>query len=133
MTHSDKLFETAKKVFQNSYSPYSKFKVSAAVLTENNTFFSGVNIENSSYGATLCAERVSIFKAISEGNKKIEEILVLTDSNKPWPPCGMCLQVLSEFASSSVKIHVANLNGIQKTYTFDKLLTQAFTPDYLQR
>jgi len=133
MSHSDTIFETAKKVFNHSYSPYSKFKVSAAVLTENGTIYGGVNVENSSYGATVCAERVAILKAISEGNKKIKEIVVLTDNDKPWPPCGMCLQVLSEFASNDTKIFVGNLNGIQNTYTFNQLVTEAFTPDYLKK
>ncbi len=91
-----KLLKIAKEVLKNSYSPYSNFKVSAVLLTEENKIFTGINIENASYGLTLCAERVAIFKAISEGYKNFKAILIYADKN-PCYPCGACLQVMAEF------------------------------------
>jgi len=91
-----KLLKKAKEVLKNSYSPYSKFKVSSSLITEEGKIFTGVNVENASYGLTICAERVAIFKAVSQGYKNIKAILVYADKN-PCYPCGACLQVMSEF------------------------------------
>ncbi len=91
-----KLLKIAKKVLGNSYAPYSNFRVCAVLLTEEGEIFTGVNIENSSFGLTICAERVAIFKAVSEGYKNLKAILIYTDKN-PCYPCGACLQVMSEF------------------------------------
>lgn len=91
-----KLLKIAKNVLKNSYSPYSKFKVCAVLLTEEGRIFTGVNIENLSYGLTICAERVAIFKAVSEGYKDFKAILIYGDKN-PCYPCGACLQVMAEF------------------------------------
>lgn len=82
---------------ENSYSPYSNFRVGSALLTEDNKIYTGCNIENSSYGATICAERTAIIKAVSSGEKKFKKLAIVSDSNDLTYPCGICLQVISEF------------------------------------
>lgn len=96
---SDALLAAAFEACKNSYSPYSGFPVGAAVLTPSGKIFAGTNIENASYGATMCAERTAVFKAVSEGEREILAIAVVTTADSLPVPCGMCLQVLSEFAS----------------------------------
>lgn len=90
------ILEILKELLKNSYSPYSKFRVGAIALTKEGKIFKGVNIENASYGLTVCAERVAIFKAVSEGYKDLEKIYIYADKN-PCYPCGACLQVMAEF------------------------------------
>lgn len=85
---------------EKAYVPYSNFKVGAAVLTEDGSVYSGCNIENASFGATNCAERTAIFKAVSEGHRKIKAIAVIGDINNFTYPCGICRQVMVEFAYS---------------------------------
>jgi len=84
----------AREIIRNSYAPYSKYNVASVVRTDNNNVYWGVNIENASYGLTICAERVAIFNAISYGEKKVKEILIAVNSKEPAIPCGACLQVL---------------------------------------
>lgn len=120
----NKLSEAAAKAAKNSYSPYSGFAVGAAVLTENGKVYSGTNVENASYGATMCAERVAIFKAVSEGEKKILALAVYTDAADYAYPCGMCLQVLSEFAED-IPVFVTGKVGT-KTFKLSELLPHRF-------
>jgi cytidine deaminase len=95
--------------------------------------FGGCNIENSSFGATACAEQVAIQKAISElGKIEIEEIMVVTSANPPWPPCGICRQVITEFGRK-VTLYTANLDGVIHTIPFVEIFPQGFTPDYLNK
>lgn len=131
MNLRDRLFLEARKYRDGSHSPYSKYKVGAAVLMENGQIYGGSNIENASYGATVCAERVAIWKGISEGISKIEEILVLTDQENPWPPCGMCLQVISEFATEKTQVSIANDNQVVETKPFSFFFPQSFNPSHL--
>lgn len=112
-----------------SHSPYSKAKVGAAIITEDGTIYSGCNVENSSFGATVCAERVAIWKAVSEGHRKISKIHVYTVDG--WPPCGMCLQVMTEFADGDLEISFSDKNGKQTDKKLKELLTHAFTPEHL--
>lgn len=112
-----------------SHSPYSKAKVGSALVTDNGSIYQGCNIENASFGGTVCAERVAIWKAVSEGHKKIKKIYVYTDAG--WPPCGMCLQVMSEFADSNLEIVMGNKDGKENVKKLKDLLTHAFTPDHL--
>lgn len=122
------LHQLAISARKMAHAPYSQYKVGAALRLSNGKIYSGCNIENVSYGGTVCAERVAIFKALSENpNTKIDEICVATDSNPPWPPCGFCRQVIAEFAQPETKIHIADLRGIQKTFTLAELLPNAFT------
>lgn len=92
--------------------------------------YQGCNIENSSFGGTVCAERVAIWKAVSEGHKAIKRIYVYTQDG--WPPCGMCLQVMTEFADGNLEITFGDKNGKETTKKLKELLTHAFTPDHLK-
>ena len=124
-----KLRDLAIETSENSHSPYSNVKVGSAILTTSGEVFSGCNIENSSFGGTVCAERVAIFKAVSEGHNKIQELYVYTDAG--WPPCGICRQVISEFASPETKIIIGDKDGNENSMPFKDLLPLAFTPDKL--
>jgi len=125
-----KLRDLALDASTRSHSPYSKAKVGSAVMTEEGHVFQGCNIENSSFGGTVCAERVAIWKAVSEGHKKIKKIYVYTDAG--WPPCGICLQVMTEFASLDLEVTFGDKQGNEKTKKLGELLTSAFTPDHLK-
>src|SRR5271157_4697941 len=92
-----RLIKEARKAMKNSYSPYSRFKVGAALLTDGGEIFSGTNVENCSYGLTICAERLAVYKAVSEGEKKFKAIAIVAGGKSCCYPCGACLQVLSEF------------------------------------
>lgn len=126
------LFEMARAARGHAYAPYSSCKVGAAILTADGRSYSGCNVENSSYGATVCAERIAIHKAVSEvGSVRITDIVVVTEATPPWPPCGMCRQVIAEFATPETMIHAANLSGIQQSMAFRDLFPHAFTPAHL--
>ena len=125
-----KLRDLAIDASKRSYSPYSKAKVGSVVVTEDGATFQGCNVENSSFGGTVCAERVAIWKAVSEGHKNLKQIYVYTDPG--WPPCGMCLQVMTEFASLDLEITFGDKAGNEKTKKLGELLTHAFTPDHLK-
>jgi cytidine deaminase len=125
---ADKLVEVAAQVRRNSYSPYSGFSVGAAVLTEDGRIFSGTNVENASYGATMCAERSAIFSAISAGAKRIEAIAIIADYPKPVPPCGMCRQVLSEVGKGA-QVVMANTVGARRIETIETLMPFGFELD----
>ncbi|MCB0350903.1 MAG: cytidine deaminase [Bdellovibrionales bacterium] len=128
---SESLFTIAKKYLNRAHSPYSKVKVACATLMNDGKIYGGCNIENASYGGTICAERVAITKAVSEGAKSIKAILVLTNQKEIWPPCGICRQVMAEFAKSKTLVFTTNLKGQMITYNFSDLLPGAYTPDYL--
>ena len=118
------LMEIAKKAFKNSYSPYSNFKVGAALLTKDGNLYTGCNIENASYGATICAERTAIFKAVSEGERTFEKIAVAAIDGTTAFPCGICLQVMNEFMPD-VKVILEN-DGEIITYPLKELLPHGF-------
>ena len=124
----DTLFQAALEARKNAYAPYSNFLVGCALKTNlSSSIFSGCNIENISYGATVCAERIAIFKALSELPKaKIKELALVTDSASIDCPCGECLQVMSEFCESETPIYLCNLNGAQKTVFFKELMPFQF-------
>jgi len=121
------LVRKAMEEKSKAYAPYSGFKVGAAVLTEKGDIYTGVNIENVSYSATNCAERTAIFKAISNGERKIKAIAVLSDSEEIIFPCGTCRQVILEFGDGNTKIICGNNNGEYKVYTLEELLPCAFS------
>lgn len=124
MKNLNKLLESAKTAIKNSYSPYSMFRVAASLRTSSGTIYVGVNIENSSYGLTMCAERVAIFKAVSEGERELEELLIYTETDEPVPPCGACLQVMAEF-NPNMKIYLAYKKGVRE-YSLKDLLPHQF-------
>ncbi len=128
MSHQE-LREQAKSASTHAYSPYSKACVGSAILTSNNKIYSGCNVENSSYGGTICAERVAIFKAVSEGTLRLKKVYVY--SKDGWPPCGMCRQVISEFADSDLEIIIGDEKGHEIIKKFSELMPLSFTPDKL--
>jgi len=121
------LIDQAKEARTKAYTPYSKFKVGAALMTKNKQVFTGCNIENASYGLTNCAERTAIFKAVSEGETEIEALVVIGDTEGPIAPCGACRQVISEFCKDSTKIILTNLKGDQVETTITQLLPGSFS------
>jgi cytidine deaminase len=127
-----KLFDKACQAQKNSHSPYSHARIGAAVLMGDGQIFGGCNVENASYGGTVCAERIAIFKAISEGAAhSIKEVMVVSDAEKPWPPCGFCRQVIAEFGSEDTLVYTANLQAKMKTFKFGDIFPEAFTPAHL--
>jgi cytidine deaminase len=126
----NELINKAKNAREHSYSPYSRFKVGAALKTKNGMVFTGCNIENSSYGLSICAEREAIFKAISAGERDLDTIAVVTDSDKLTTPCGACRQVMWEF-SKDMTVIVANLKGKKKEFKIKELLAHPFGKDTL--
>ena len=132
-TGMKKLLEAARKAKEKAYAPYSHFHVGAAVLTETGKLYSGCNVENTSYGLTVCAERNAIFQMVADGEQRIAEILVLGDTEEFLPPCGACRQILREFAGpdGNLRVIVVNLDGDIRTFTIAELLPEGFTPDQL--
>jgi cytidine deaminase len=126
-----KLAKLAIDARENAYVPYSKFKVGAAVVTVDGTIYTGCNIENASYGATNCAERTAIFKAISEGHKEIKAIAVVGDMSTNTYPCGICRQVIAEFATKDIQIILVKNEDEYIVKTMEELLPGAFTKEDL--
>lgn len=118
-----------------SHSPYSGKKIGAAIELENGKIYTGCNIENASYGGTVCAERVAILKAYSENTSdiKIKSVAVSSDEAQPWPPCGFCRQVISEFGNGKTAITLTNLQGTVINMTFSELFPMAFEPEHLKK
>ncbi|KAI8148008.1 cytidine deaminase [Fennellomyces sp. T-0311] len=122
----DKLFEIALQAKETSYSPYSKFRVGAALLTEDGTFYKGCNIENASYGACICAERTAYVKAVSEGHKKFAALAVSSDQTEFISPCGICRQFIAEFGPASLPVYLINNDGKALPLTLGDLLPYSF-------
>ncbi|MCK5808010.1 cytidine deaminase [bacterium] len=116
-------------VRNRSYSPYSQFKVGAALITKSGNIFVGTNVENGSYGATVCAERIALFSAVSAGEREFETLIVTADMDgKAVYPCGLCLQVFSEFAPQIPVVLVnASTGKIEKETTLDTLFPHQFS------
>lgn len=120
------LMDYAKKARENSYSPYSNFRVGAAVISNDGKVYTGTNIENASYGASICAERVAIHNAINNGAKAIRAIAINADRKEIFP-CGICRQVMSEFSSGEdIKVFIEESNGKILEYKLSELLPNAF-------
>jgi cytidine deaminase len=124
------LIEAALRARLQSVAPFSKFLVGAAVKTENGKVYTGCNIESASYGLTVCAERVAIWKALSEGERHFTELAVVSDTEVLTPPCGTCRQIIWEFAKDA-KIVFANLDGESETFQIAELLPRAFDARFL--
>ena len=125
MTNNE-LLSIADKAMENAYAPYSKFHVGAALLCKDGTVFTGCNIENATYGATNCAERTAIFKAVSEGQREFEAIAIVSSGGGETFPCGICRQVMAEFAPE-LKIILRDKNGEECIYTLMELLPKSFS------
>ena len=119
------MIEKAKRARLKAYAPYSKFKVGTALLTKSGKVYTGANVENSTFGLTVCAERVAVFKAVSRGEKNFLKIVVVADKDPPVTPCGACRQVLSEFAKD-LKVICASLQGKVERYSLKELLPVVF-------
>lgn len=136
------LIEKALLARLNSYSPYSGYAVGAALITDDDKIYSGCNIENASYGATNCAERTTIFKAVSEGAKRIKFIAIVGGPINDDPnnlsdyafPCGICRQVMREFSNpNELRVIVAKSVNDYKEFTLNELLPESFGPDHLNK
>lgn len=123
----ERLMAAAREAARFSYSPYSRFRVGAALLTDDGAVVTGANVENRSYGLTICAERSAVVQAVSRGCRRIAAVAVYTpDCGQPVPPCGACRQVLSEFASPDAPVLCEGSSGSMETtlgvlYPFDSL------------
>ena len=119
------LLEAALVARERAYAPYSKFLVGAAVRAESGKIYTGCNIENASYGLTVCAERNALFNAVGAGERKFTALYVVGDTEEPISPCGACRQVMAEFKVPCIIL--ANLKGDVKEYTLEELLPYGFT------
>jgi len=122
----NKLVARARAARRAAYAPYSNYLVGAAILARDGRVFTGCNVENASYGATICAERAAVVKAVSEGCREFAAIALVTASRPPATPCGMCRQVLSEFAER-LPVHVAGPSGPHVTLDLARLLPRSFS------
>ena len=122
------LVNAAKEGFENAYAPYSNFHVGAAALTANGKVVKGCNVENASYGLTVCAERNCLAQGVISGEKSFSAIVIYTNQEKLTPPCGACRQVIVEFLAPDALVMAVNHNNDKKQWTVNELLPDAFTP-----
>ena len=125
MTEKDLLIEAAKQARENAHAAYSNFRVGAALRSTSGRIFGGCNVENATYGLTMCAERVAIFKAVSEGERGFSAIAVVTDSEVLTPPCGACRQLIWEFCGD-IPVSMANLKGKIEVIQMRELFPRPF-------
>jgi cytidine deaminase len=126
-----KAHKLATKARQRAHAPYSKFKVGATLISEKGAMITGCNVENASYGGTVCAERTAILKAVSDGITKFTDVVVVTDAKTPAFPCALCLQVMAEFFEPETNIWVADTRKIHAVHTYSDLLPFPFGPRQL--
>jgi cytidine deaminase len=126
----EELFGAAKAVRKHAHAPYSRFKVGAAVWAGGQVF-AGCNVENSSYGLSLCAERSAMAQAVAHGAPRIDAIAIVTDTSQPCPPCGLCRQAMSELAPTSLPVRARTLSGKETRRSLGELLPDAFTKRFL--
>jgi cytidine deaminase len=127
----EELIELARRAREHARAPYSKFKVGAVVECADGRVFTGCNVENSSYGSTLCAEQVALAKAVSEGAKDFVRVAVIADTSLPVPPCGACRQVIFELCGGRAEVVMANLRGQFEIRTAGELLPAPFDQSFL--
>ena len=130
MSSHEPLIAAARAARENAHAPFSNFRVGAAVRAISGRVFSGCNVENSTGGLTICAERVAIFKALSEGERGFDAVAVVADTERLTPPCGACRQILWEFCGDA-EVILANLNGGVKAYRMSALLPDPFDSSLL--
>lgn len=126
----ERVWKAAIEAREKAHAPYSGFRVGAAVqLIEEDALFVGCNVENASYGATICAERNAVFHMVATlgGARRVAYLVLVTDTEKPTVPCAMCLQVLAEFFDPQLPIYLANLEGVRERVTLKDLLPRPFT------
>src|SRR6202045_3817467 len=125
MSHYDHLITIAKQSRENAHAPYSNFRVGAALRATSGRIFGGCNVENATYGLTICAERTAIFKAITEGERGFDAVAVVADTDTLTPPCGACRQILWEFCGDA-EVILANLSGKVERYRMSELFPKPF-------
>ena len=130
MSEYDHLISAAKQARDNAHAPYSNFRVGAALRATSGRIFGGCNVENATYGLTVCAERVAVFKAISEGARKFTRIAVAADTDVLTPPCGACRQILWEFCGD-VELILVNPRGKTETIRLKDLFPRPFDASFL--
>lgn len=131
MKHSEKdLIEAAAIVRENAFAPFSNFRVGSALETDDGQIITGCNVESATYGLTVCAERIAIWKAVSEGKRKVKQIAVVADTEELTPPCGACRQIIWEFGGD-IPVMMANLDGKVETVQMKDLLPRAFDANFL--
>ncbi|MBI1750830.1 MAG: cytidine deaminase [Acidobacteria bacterium] len=130
MSDHNTLLAAARAARENAHAPYSNFRVGAALRAKSGVVYTGCNVENSTYGLTVCAERVAIFKAISEGERGFDAIAVVTDTDQLTPPCGACRQIIWEFCGD-VDIILGNLKGKSETHRTSTLFPKPFDSSFL--
>ncbi|HEV7968172.1 MAG TPA: cytidine deaminase [Candidatus Acidoferrales bacterium] len=128
--HRVALLAAARAAREHAHAPYSNFRVGAAVRAKSGRIFTGCNVENATFGLTLCAERVAIFKAISEGERGFDAVAVVADTETLTPPCGACRQILWEFCGDA-EVLLANLNDKVERYRMSALLPKPFDQSFL--
>ncbi|MCC6276927.1 MAG: cytidine deaminase [Oligoflexia bacterium] len=133
MPTSIKHLRNAKRLSKNAYAPYSKFKVGSVVIGGSGKIYGGCNVENASYGSTICAERTAITQAISHGERTLRAVYIVNSTGRPCAPCGMCLQVMAEFSKDLV-IYTANntLKRVEKLH-LSELLTWTYDKSFLDK
>ena len=125
------LVEAAREVREKAYAPYSNFKVGAAIRTKGGKVYTGCNVESASYGLTVCAERIAIWKAVSEGARCFGRLVIVADTESLTPPCGTCRQIIWEHCRNTT-IVLANLRGDSETVDIHHLLPRAFDAKFLR-
>ena len=132
MAGSEHLVGAARAAREHAVADFSGFKVGAALETSDGHVITGCNVENASYGLTICAERVAIFKALSEGHRAFKQIVVVADTASPTPPCGACRQIIWEFCGD-ITVVLANLHSVTATFSMKELLPLPFDKGLLGR
>lgn len=127
----DALFDVAATIRERAHAPYSNFKVGAALLTEDGVIHPGCNVENATYGLTVCAERNAFMRAVMEGGSRPIALAVLVDAPDACPPCGLCRQTAAEFVGGDLRVQARNLGGKRVTHRLDQLFPFPFSPDQL--
>lgn len=130
MGKKQQLIDAAREVRHNAFAPYSRFPVGAAVRTASGEIFTGCNVESSTYGLTVCAERIAVYKAVSEGADEIRDVVVIADTPGPPSPCGACRQVLWEQAPQA-RVICVNVDGVESVTSVRALLPRAFDAESL--
>ena len=129
MPHDEELLRRAREALKNAYAPYSRYRVGACILAADGRMFCGCNVENASYGLTICAERGAVMAAVASGAREFERIVIVSEGSLPWP-CGACRQVLREFAPD-IEVLVQDSEGNTHRATLRELLPMSFGPESL--
>lgn len=127
------LLRAAREALARAYAPYSRFPVGAAILCEDGSIVTGCNVENASYGLSMCAERVALFRAVAEGKRRFRMLAVMAHTEEPVAPCGACRQVMAEFFQGTTPIILANMAGQTMRTTVTDLLPRPFLPHHASK